>query len=47
LSHAIQFTNAVHHAGDYPNFPALLTIAWARDIARSCKAAADGLLPRQ
>lgn len=45
LSHAIQFTNAAHHAGDYPNFPALLTITYARDIARSCKAAADGLLP--
>jgi len=43
LSHAIQFTNAAHHAGDYPNFPAMLTIAYARDIARSCKAAADGL----
>jgi len=43
LSHAIQFTNAAHHAGDYPNFPALLTIAYARDIARSCRAAADGL----
>lgn len=47
LSHAIQFTNAVHHAGDYPNFPAMLTIEYARDIARSCKLAADGLLPRQ
>lgn len=46
LSHAIQFTNAAHHAGDYPNFPAMLTIAYARDIARSCKAAADGILPR-
>lgn len=43
LSHAIQFTNAAHHAGDYPNFPAMLTIAYARDIARSCKAAADGI----
>lgn len=43
LSHAIQFTNAAHHAGDYPNFPAMLTITYARDIARSCKAAADGL----
>ena len=47
LSHAIQFTNAAHHAGDYPNFPAILTIAYARDIARSCKAAADGLPARQ
>lgn len=47
LSHAIQFTNATHHASDYPNFPAMLTIAYARDIARSCKAAADGLLSRQ
>lgn len=47
LSHAIQFTNAAHHAGDYPNFPAMLTIAYARDIAQSCKGAADGLLPRQ
>ena len=46
LSHAIQFANATHHAGDYPNFPAMLTIAYARDIARSCKAAADGLLAR-
>jgi len=45
LSHAIQFTNAAHHAGDYPNFPAMLTITYARDIARSCKAAADGLPP--
>lgn len=45
LSHAIQFTNAAHHAGDYPNFPAQLTITYARDIARSCKAAADMLLP--
>lgn len=47
LSHAIQFTNAAHHAGDYPNFPAMLTVAYARDIARSCKKAAEGLLPLQ
>jgi hypothetical protein len=47
LSHAIQFTNAAHHAGDYPSFPAMLTIAYARDIARSCKAAADCLLSLQ
>jgi hypothetical protein len=45
LSHAIQFTNAAHHAGDYPNFPAMLTITYARDIARSCKAAAAALAP--
>lgn len=47
LSHAIQFTNASHHAGDYPNFPAMLTIEYARDIARSCKSAADSLLSLQ
>jgi hypothetical protein len=44
LSHAIQFTNAVHHAGDYPNFPATLVIEYARDIARSCNSAADAIL---
>lgn len=43
LSHAIQFTNAAHHAGDYPNFPAMLTITYARDIARSCSSAANCL----
>ena len=44
LSHAIQFTNAAHHAGDYPHFPAMLTITYAHDIARSCRVAAEGLL---
>ncbi|QPF76185.1 hypothetical protein G8A07_26835 [Roseateles sp. DAIF2] len=43
LAHAIQFTNAVHHAGDYPNFPAALTISYAKDLSRSCKRAADAL----
>jgi hypothetical protein len=43
LSHAIQFTNAAHHGGDYPNFPALLTISYAQDLARSCRCAADAL----
>lgn len=45
LSHAIQFTNAVHHAADYPNFPAQLVIAYARDLATSCKCAARELEP--
>ena len=44
LSHVIQLTNATHHAGDYPNFPALLTINFARDLDRSCKCAADALV---
>lgn len=43
LAHAIQFTNAAHHGGDYPNFPALLTISYAQDLARSCRCAADAL----
>jgi len=44
LSHAIQFTNAAHHAGEYPNFPAVLTVSYAQDLARSCRCAADTLL---
>ena len=43
LSHSIQFTNAAHHGGDYPNFPAVLTITYAQDLARSCRCAADAL----
>jgi hypothetical protein len=43
LSHSIQFTNAAYHCGDYPNFPALLTISYAKDLARSCRSAADAL----
>lgn len=41
VSHAIQFSNATHHAGDYPNFPALLAVGYASDIARSCTKAAE------
>lgn len=43
LSHSIQLTNAAHHGGDYPNFPAVLTISYAQDLARSCQCAADAL----
>jgi hypothetical protein len=43
LAHSIQFTNAAHHGGDYPNFPAVLTISYAQDLARSCRSAADCL----
>lgn len=43
LSHSIQFSNAAHHGGDYPNFPAVLTISYAQDLARSCQCAADVL----
>lgn len=43
VAHSIQFTNAAHHGGDYPNFPALLTISYAHDLARSCRSAAEAL----
>ncbi len=43
IAHSIQLTNAAHHGGDYPNFPALLTISYAQDLARSCRSAADAL----
>lgn len=43
LSHSIQFTNATHHGGDYPNLPAILTISYAQDLARSCRRAAEAL----
>jgi len=43
LAHSIQFTNATHHGGDYPNLPAVLTMSYAQDLARSCRRAADAL----
>ena len=43
LSDVVQFINAKHHADEFPQFPAVLTIAFARELANSCKSAASAL----
>ena len=43
VSDIIQFINARHHADEFPQFPAVLTIAFARELANSCRAAANTL----
>jgi len=37
---ALQFTNGIHHADEFPQFPAVLTITFAKDLASSCRNAA-------
>jgi hypothetical protein len=40
LSDVIQFINGRHHADEFPQFPAMLTITFAADLASSCRKAA-------
>lgn len=43
VSDVVQFVNGIHHADEFPQFPAVLTITFAKDLARSCRAAASTL----
>jgi hypothetical protein len=43
VSDAVQFVNGIHHADEFPQFPAVLTITFARDLANSCRTAASTL----
>jgi hypothetical protein len=40
VSDVVQFINGIHHADEFPQFPAALTITFANDLARSCRNAA-------
>lgn len=40
VSDAIQLVNARHHADEFPEFPAVLTITFAAELANSCRTAA-------
>jgi hypothetical protein len=39
LSDVVQFVNGIHHADEFPQFPAVLTITFAKNLAASCRAA--------
>lgn len=43
ISDAVQFINGIHHADEFPQFPALLTIAFAAELVNLCHKAADTL----
>lgn len=43
VSDAVQFVNGIHHADEFPQFPAVLTITFAKNLAASCRAAASAL----
>jgi hypothetical protein len=43
VSDVVQFVNGIHHADEFPQFPAVLTITFAKDLAASCRAAASAL----
>lgn len=40
VSDVVQFVNGRHHADEFPQFPALLTITFAAELAISCRKAA-------
>ncbi|OQS47706.1 hypothetical protein B0T49_12170 [Chromobacterium violaceum] len=40
LSDVVQFTNGIHHADEFPQFPAVLTITFAKELASLCRNAA-------
>lgn len=40
VSDVVQFVNGRHHADEFPQFPALLTINFATELANSCRKAA-------
>lgn len=43
VSDVVQFVNGIHHADEFPQFPAVLTITFAKDLANSCRTAASTL----
>jgi hypothetical protein len=43
VSDVVQFVNGIHHADEFPQFPAVLTITFAKDLVRSCSSAASAL----
>lgn len=43
VSDVVQFVNGIHHADEFPQFPAVLTITFAKDLAASCRTAASAL----
>jgi hypothetical protein len=43
VSDVVQFVNGIHHADEFPHFPAVLTITFAKDLVRSCSTAASAL----
>lgn len=43
VSDVVQFVNGIHHADEFPEFPAVLTITFAKDLVRSCSTAALAL----
>lgn len=40
VSDIVQFINGTHHADEFPQFPAVLTITFAKELANSCHKAA-------
>ena len=43
VSDVVQFVNGIHHADEFPDFPAILTITFAKDLVKSCSSAASVL----
>lgn len=43
VSDVVQFVNGIHHADEFPHFPAVLTITFAKDLVKSCTSAASTL----
>ena len=43
VSDVVQFVNGIHHADEFPHFPAVLTITFAKDLVRSCSNATSAL----
>lgn len=43
VSDAVQFINARHHADEFPEFPAILTVGFANELAISCHKAAQAI----
>ncbi len=37
VSDVVQFINGIHHADEFPQFPAVLTITFAKELANSCR----------
>ncbi|MBA3593813.1 MAG: CyaA/EF/ExoY family adenylyl cyclase toxin [Pseudomonadota bacterium] len=47
VSDVVQFINGRHHADEFPQFPAALTISLATDLANSCRRAAHTINGQQ
>ena len=43
VSDVVQFINGIHHADEFPQFPAVLTINFAKELANLCRNAARTL----